>query len=379
MRVLFWSERFWPTIGGVSLSASGLLSALRKRGYEFTLVTLADYHDLPEEDEYQGIPVHRLPFWTALSTGDVVQVVELRRRVQDIKREFSADLIHIAFLGASVLFHFQTIGEQPMPLLVSLDSGIPKGEAGGSSLFLRTLRSADWVTCVSAASLARLREQVPEIVPRSSFLYEGREVPSVLPRSLPLDAPRLLYLGRLTEVKGVDLALAAFAWVAARFPKARLIIAGDGPNRPELQRQVTQLGILQVVDLIGWVRPDEVPALMDGASLVIIPSRSEGLPNVAKEAALVARPVVATRVGGLPEIILHQQTGLLVEPEDTSALAEAMVFCLDHPEESARMGQTARAHARERFSWEGYVEACDSLYRRLARAPKVAGGREMLA
>ena len=108
---------------------------------------------------------------------------------------------------------------------------------------------------------------------------------------------------------------------------------------------------------------------MDGASLVPIPSRSEGLPNVAKEPALMARPVVATCVCGLPEIILHQQTGLLVEPEDVSALSEAVVFCLDHPEESARMGQTARAHVRERFSWDAYVEACDSLYRRLVKTP----------
>src|SRR2546422_6808478 len=101
MRVLFWSERFWPTIGGVGLSASKLLPALVARGYEFIVVTLKEYADLPEEDQYQGIPVYRLPFWTALATGNTSQLIELRQRIAQLKRAFASDLIHINSLGSS--------------------------------------------------------------------------------------------------------------------------------------------------------------------------------------------------------------------------------------------------------------------------------------
>jgi glycogen(starch) synthase len=119
--------------------------------------------------------------------------------------------------------------------------------------------------------------------------------------------------------------------------------------------------------VLGWVEPDDVPALINAATIVVIPSRNEGLPNVAKEAGLMARPVVATRVGGLPEIVRHSETGLLVEAEDSAALTEAIVFLLDHREEATEMGQRARVSIAEVFGFETYVSAFDTLYARLAK------------
>ena len=84
----------------------------------------------------------------------------------------------------------------------------------------------------------------------------------------------------------------------------------------------------------------------------------------------MARPVVATRVGGLPEVIVNEETGLLVENEDSNALAEAVGFILDHPESAARMGQAARSRAQELFRWERYVNAYDALYQRLLARTK---------
>src|SRR5437870_7410494 len=183
-RILFWSERFWPTIGGVGISASKLLPGLRARDYEFIVVTLNVYFDLPEEDHYKGIPIYRFPFWSSLATGNVSQIMELRRRVTQLKQTFSPDLVHIGFLGASVLFHFQTIDAYPSPLLVSMDSTFPDQDLGRDSLVGHTLRTADWVTCVSAARLAEARKLVPEIFNRSSVIYNGRELPSCDPEPL---------------------------------------------------------------------------------------------------------------------------------------------------------------------------------------------------
>jgi glycogen(starch) synthase len=127
------------------------------------------------------------------------------------------------------------------------------------------------------------------------------------------------------------------------------------------------MGLTRAVDFVGWVAPAQVPTLLNSATAVVISSRQEALPLVALEAALMARPVVATRVGGLPEVVVHQKTGLLVEKDSREGLAAAISFLLDHPAVAAQMGQAARSRAREVFSLERCVAAYDALYRTLAR------------
>ncbi|MBW1816030.1 MAG: glycosyltransferase family 4 protein [Deltaproteobacteria bacterium] len=365
MRILFWSERFWPTVGGVGISSSTLLPALRERGHEFAVITMKEYSDRPEEDEFKGIPVYRLPFWTAVAKGDVGLSIKLRRRVAEIKRKFAHDLLHVFFLGPSILFHFQTRNVCPAPLLVSMDSALPGQGTGKDSLVSRTFRAADWVTCVSSATLNKARRFMPEIVSHSSLIYQGRKPPGLMPAPLPSKAPTLLCLGRLAIEKGFDLALIAFASMFERHPHVRLVVAGDGPERPALEQQARKLGINDAVDFLGWVAPNKVSELINTSTIVVMPSRREGLPQVAMEAALMARPVVAARVGGVPEIVVHGQTGLLVGQEDSSALADAVEFLVAHPEKAAQMGQAARERVKKEFSWDHYMDAYEALYRKL--------------
>jgi len=133
-----------------------------------------------------------------------------------------------------------------------------------------------------------------------------------------------------------------------------------------LERQIDELGLTDIVDFIGWVAPREVPALLNTATVVLMPSRQESFGLVALEAALMARPVIATRVGGLPEVVVHEQTGLLVEQENSGALAEAIAYLLAHPHTAIHMGQAARLRAQQVFSWERHVTAYDVLYQQLA-------------
>ena len=174
------------------------------------------------------------------------------------------------------------------------------------------------------------------------MIHNGLEVPVLVPQPLPFEPPRLLCIGRLSPEKGFDLAVTAFATVVQRFPRARLLIAGDGVSRFELEQLVAKQGIRHCVDFLGWVKPAEVLPLINGSTMVLMPSRQESLPMVALEAALMARPVVATRVGGLPEVVEHEQSGLLVETEDSQAFGEAIESLLRQPTLAVRMGQVAR-------------------------------------
>lgn len=350
--------------------AGSLLVALRERGHEFIVITERGTQDLPSEDEYEGIAVYRLPFAAVLR--DVDQLMRVRRQVIRLKREFSADLFHTAAVSINDFFHLTTLAAHPAPWLVTLLGAWP---SSCESFFRRTLTSADWVVGCSAAILQRGRELAPEISSHSSIIYNAQKPGPVRPRPLEMDPPVLLCLGRLSREKGVDVALAAFAPLVERFPQTRLVIAGDGSERGALERQTIRLGLTEVVQFLGWVPPEEVPALINAASVVILPSREDAFPLVGLQTALMERPIVATRTGGIPEMIVDHETGLLVEREDARGLADAIASLLECPDDARRMGQAARRRGLEVFSFDRHVEAYDELYRTLVSNERTRDGR----
>jgi glycogen(starch) synthase len=206
-------------------------------------------------------------------------------------------------------------------------------------------------------------------------IYDGLDPLTMSPAPLEFDPPRLLCVGRLAPEKGFELALSAFASLVERFPSARLIVGGDGPERASLVQQAADLGISSRVDFVGWVAPKRVQVLMNSATIVVLPSWTEGLPLVATEAAQVARPVVATRVGGMPEVVLHGETGLLVEPGDSAALAAAITSLLEDPRRARAMAEAARRRADDLFGLDSCIGAYDALYRGLIEERVVASSR----
>ena len=362
MRVLFWSGTFWPNIGGVEVLASRILPALRERGYEFIVVASKTHAELRDEDQYRGIKIYRFPFHVDDPHRSIDHLVEVRQKVAALKREFTPRLVHVNIVGLDNLFHLTTANAHQAPTLVTLHG---RWMSQTDSIVGNMLRAADWVAGCSAAILNDGKKLVPEITPRSSIIYNGVEAPSLPPAALSFNIPRLLCLGRLHREKGMDVALAAFATIARRFPRARLILAGDGPARTGLEQQARDLHISHAVEFVGWVAPDQVPALINNCTMLLMPSRDDSLPLVALEAAWMARPVVAARVGGLPEVVVHEQTGLLFESENVGGLAESISFLLENPQAALQMGQAARDRVQTVFSWEQHVNAYDALYQKL--------------
>ena len=363
MRILFWMGTFWPAIGGVTVQAARFLPALLEHGHEIVVVAFAskDSVEVPCKVEHQSIPVYRIPLWK--SHNDLEQLITIRQEISQIVHSFVPDVIHKNGVGIGDFFLHSTSLPPSVPTLVALHQDWP---SGSDTLAQQTLRSADWVVGVSETLLERGRQLAPEIIPRSSVIHNAVTEPIIQPEALPVLTPRLLCIGRLVSEKGFDIALRAAASIIGRFPGLRLIITGDGPERVNLQRQATDLGIEKAVEFTGWISPDAVPALLNTATAVLMPSRcQEAFGLIALEAALMSRPVVASRIGGIPEIVLHNQTGLLVEAGNSTALAEAISHLLDQPEIAVRMGQFARILALKRFSFMRYLEAYETLYRRV--------------
>jgi glycosyltransferase involved in cell wall biosynthesis len=143
------------------------------------------------------------------------------------------------------------------------------------------------------------------------------------------------------------------------------VLLGDGELRKDFERQVAELGLGGHFLFLG--RRDDVPRILACCDIAVLPSKAEGLPNAVLEYLAVGLPTVATRVGGNAEIIQDGKTGLLVPPEDSSALAEAILRLLRDPGFAAILGKDGREYVAAEFSFQKMIEKTDQLYTELLR------------
>lgn len=373
MKLLYWTDLFWPQIGGIESLSLQLLPRLQAGGIEPTVLTSLHDPALPDIEEHAGIPIHRLRFQPRLGQDHLGAMAQTLRQVTEFKRRLQPDVVHLHLGGPIAFFHLRTCSAWDAPTVVTLHFCPDWQRYSEDSILAQCLAHADHVVGVSQAVLGAALAGAPSIAGKASVIYNGVAAPERgnLPAasSVAVGKPLILCLGRLVREKGFDLMLAAFAGVLARQPAARLIVAGDGPEREALEVQAQRLGLGRAVRFAGWVDDRQRSDLLEQAAVVVIPSRwPEPFPLVALEAAWMGRPVVAARAGGLPEAVQHGQTGLLVEPENSQALAEAVLGVLCEPERAGGMGRAARELAQARFRVDRTVnEYCDLYHSLLAK------------
>ncbi|HVM95369.1 MAG TPA: glycosyltransferase family 4 protein [Candidatus Acidoferrales bacterium] len=368
MRVIYWSSQYWPSIGGVEILAAEFVRAMSVRGFDFNVVTGHGNHALPDADTHDGVAIHRFPLLQAIEDRDLDALVRATKGLAQLKRQVRPQLVHFQLSDASALFHLRTQLVQPAPTLVSVHVAPPR-RLLQQSILADLLSTADWITTASRAIADDITALLPSVAARLSVFPPVIPLPSLAPSPLITSPATLLCLGRLVEDKGFDLALAALPCVLTEFPQTRLLVAGDGAARAALERQAAQLGIGQAVDFLGWVAPADVPALINRSSLVLVPSRwREAFGIVALQAAQMGRPVICSDRGGLPEVVEHERSGLVVDIGEHGALDAAILRLLRHPDEAERLGASGRRRAVEHFNWEKQLDDYEALYRRLAAA-----------
>jgi glycosyltransferase involved in cell wall biosynthesis len=178
---------------------------------------------------------------------------------------------------------------------------------------------------------------------------------------VPEESTLIGYVGRLEPVKGGRHFIEAAQAVSRQLPSARFIVVGDGSQREALERQAASLD--DRIRFLG-LRQD-IPNLMAALDILAVPSLNEGMGRVLLEAGAAAIPVVASRVGGIPDIVDDGETGLLVPPRDDDALAKAMLELARQPERRRLMGDTARAKVVPHYSLENMVRQIEALYEEL--------------
>jgi glycosyltransferase involved in cell wall biosynthesis len=172
-----------------------------------------------------------------------------------------------------------------------------------------------------------------------------------VPAQSPPAAPRVVCVGRLCEQKGQMLLVRAVGDLVRRGVAIELVLAGDGEMRAEIEALIAQQHLQQYVRITGWINGDQVRAEMLGARTMVLASFAEGLPVVVMEAMALRRPVLSTYIAGIPELVIHGETGWLCPAGDVAALADTLAECVTtSPERLQRMGEAGYARVLERHT-----------------------------
>jgi glycosyltransferase involved in cell wall biosynthesis len=244
------------------------------------------------------------------------------------------DVLHGHGLARAPLFALAARASG-LPLIVTLHNLVPKLSLQERLAARAALSVAKKIICVSEA----VSRSAAKIVPahKRIVIYNGVEL-----KTAPGEAGEtILCMARLSQEKGIDVLIEAMKGL----PDQKLVIAGDGLARENLEASSGPN-----VEFLGFV--DDVPALLSHAAVLAVPSREEGLGLSALEAMAAGVPVVASSIGGLKEVVVHGETGLLIPPGDPAALADALKTLLADPERRRAMGEIARARICAKFSVE---------------------------
>ena len=245
-------------------------------------------------------------------------------------------------------------------------------------LFRRRLaRQGHLFLCVSSFIRGRvLAMGFPEA--RTHVHYTGVDCQAIRPRDQGEETPTILHVARLVDMKGTQYLIRAFRAVARRHPGANLVIIGDGPRRRSLRALTKTLRLEPRVQFLGALPHAQVVARLRGAAMLVLPSvrtvtgRVEGLGMVLLEAAATGVPVVASRVGGIPEGVIDGQTGFLVPERDVDALSRRMNDLLDAPAMRVGMGLQARAFVERQFDLRRQGERLEAFYDAALSNPRPA-------
>jgi glycogen synthase len=376
VRIALLPSAYAPWVGGVEELTRRLALELTGSGDEVEIWTLRHPQTLPPREEIGGLRVRRfeLPLPGANPRSLLAFPRAARAGMRELRRaadEFRPDVMHVQCFSANGVYAAALRGT---PLVVSLqgETVMDDRDIYEHSVVLRLglrmgLRRAKAVTACSSFVLADAHRRfgLPAghgiVVPNGVGLNGDS---ALTPLSVPFDR-FVLGLGRVVRKKGFDLLLDSFARLASHRPGLGLVVGGDGPERDALTTRVHELGLDDRVLLPGSLSRAQVAWAMANASVFVLPSRVEPFGIVVLEALRARCPVVVSSHGGATEIVRDGREGLVADPFDTEALAEAIARTLDEGALRERIVRAGEARVRA-FDWPLVAGQYRSIYASVA-------------
>jgi N-acetyl-alpha-D-glucosaminyl L-malate synthase BshA len=367
----------YASVGGSGIVATELAKALADRGHQVHLVST----DMPFRlgEFHPGLAFHQVQTPSYPLFREPQYLLSLANRLVQVAREFKLDVIHAhyaiphataALLARQVL---ESSGHSPAAVVTTLhgtDITLVGSDPSYSEIVAYSIERSDGVTAVSQSLAAATHTELcvtRDIVVIPNFLdcglYRRIVVPGLRRRFTRDDDTKLvIHVSNLRPVKRIDAVMEIFARIL-RGVSARLLLVGDGPEIGTAYRLGRELGISQQVEMLG--AQEAVLPLLSAADVFLLPSAQESFGLAALEAMACEVPVVASRVGGLPEVVEHEVSGFLHAPNDLDGMAASALSVLTNPEHHQRIARAACRRVREHFCAERVVPMYERYYERV--------------
>lgn len=362
------SEFFPPYVGGGQIHALEIIKNL-KGTYRFDIITNA-LDGLPSSESSEGFIIHRVGVSGKVDSFSrrLKYIRAAKRLALQLHEKDPFDLIHAhVFAGSLAGYYF---GKKANLLIINTVHGVYLHDPDTG--FLKRIlqkyvvkRKYSKTIAVSQITKGQLLEL--GVDPDSiQVIYNGVD-PSLFENQHDHqgDVFTVVYVGRLWRIKGIHLLVEAAASIVKERNDVRFLLVGDGPERQELEAKIVRNNLSNFVTITGFQDYAKIPGILKEADLFVLPSLMEGMPNSILEAMAARVPVVATKVGGVPEIVTHMQNGILIEPNSVEQLANAIITVIDDADLRNRLAEAGHKMINERFKWSDTAAQVSQLYEKV--------------
>jgi L-malate glycosyltransferase len=370
----------YPTYGGSGVVATELGIELAARGHEIHFISYAMPIRLTGASE--RIFFHEVEVTTYPLFEHAPYTLTLATKMLEVAEEASLDLLHVHYAiphSVSAMLARMMATPKTLPFITTLhgtDITLVGSERSYLPITRFSIEQSDGVTAISQYLRDRTLKEFDikrpiEVVPNfvNCDLYKRADDPKLRAKWAPNGEPILMHLSNFRPVKRVTDVVEIFALVREKIP-AKLILMGDGPDRGAAEYIVRKKRLQKDVCFLG--KQDHVQDKLGLADLFLLPSDTESFGLAALEAMACEVPVVASNVGGLPEVVTHGVDGYLVAPRDVEAAAKYALEILTLPDRGRAMGQLARVNARSKYCSNDVIPMYEAYYQKVLNAAGAA-------
>lgn len=370
MRIAVFPSAFHPSLGGVEELSKYLAHGLRQKGHLTKVFTERWPRTLPENEVFEGIDVCRFPF--RVPTGFIkpklsylLTHLQIRKKLLVKLREFCPDVLHVQCISSSSHYALYCAAKLRVPLVASLQGELSMDAAGiyqkpgfSQNLMRRVLSQASYITACSSNTLKEaeqfyMKQTGEPLRRRAKVVNNGVSIESIqLIAAHQQSTPYIFALGRHVKEKGFDVLIKAMRTVLESHV---LLLGGDGPIRTALEQLALDSGLNSRIRFLGRLSQEQAHSYMKGASVFVLPSQHEPFGIVNLEAMASNVPIVATRVGGVPEILEHGRDALLVSADDPDALGMAINAVILNAHDAIVRARHA-ADKVTAYGWSGVID-----------------------
>ena len=364
-------------VGGAEKILYHTIRGIDDNKYTVLLCTLKKKGVISKELEKHGVSVHCLKLSEKEGLAGWFSSIMVLFRLFLYLREQRPTIIHSFLFRANILTRIAGC-LTGVPVIIS-STRVMGGEKGYYHLIERvTSFMVDRYIAVSGSVKRYIIQKSKVHDGKVSIIYNGVKVKNNSTSSMQNmkmyfgiedEDNIIITVGRLHKQKGYSYLFHAISMVEKEMPRLKLLIIGEGEDENNLKDLAESLDLNNKIIFAG-LRYD-VEKILPMTKIFILPSLWEGMPNVLLEAMAAGKPVIATEVGGVPEVVLHGKTGILVPPEDSDAIANAMRYLLQDELKAKKMGEAGRLRVEEHFTIAGMLERTEDLYQELLKEKRL--------